>query len=104
MGDSLDHVSSVVDRSSTEFSGGGAVGGTPPPQVSPVGSAGSKVSQNVLFSRKILFQKRKCKIHGFQNYGWIYAGRVAFIFSFLILLASIAIWIFAIRAIQHYNR
>ena len=29
---------------------------------------------------------------------------MAFIFSFLILLASIAIWIFAIRAIQHYNR
>ena len=55
MGDSLDHVSSVVDRSSTEFSGGGAVGGTPPPQVSPVGSAGSKVSQNVLFSRKPYF-------------------------------------------------
>ena len=58
MGDSLDHVSSVVDRSSTEFSGGGAVGGTPPPQVSPVGSAGSKVSKKNLSVEKPLLEAK----------------------------------------------
>jgi len=90
MGDSLDHSSSVDHGSTTiSVSVSQTQQATPPPQISPVGSAGSK--------------RKRCTCHGFQNYGWIFAGRVAFIFSFLILLASIVIWILAIRAIQHYN-
>ena len=114
MEDSLDHVSSDIYQPTSSDSGGGGGGVTvsaslgtqlsspPPPQISPVGSAGGPESR-----------KRRncccccCQKHGkfgFQNYGWIYAGRVAFIFSFLILLAAIVIWVLAIRAIQHYNR
>jgi len=106
MGDSLDHVSSVLDQPTSSDSGGvtfSASVGTqvshpPPPQISPVGSAGGPESKR---------KRRRCcyavRHVGFQNYGWIYAGRVAFGFSCLILLAAIVIWVLAIKAIQHYN-
>jgi len=38
-----------------------------------------------------------------RNYGWIYAGVTSLIFSILIFIVSVVIWVLAAFAIKHFH-